>query len=606
MGQGVFIHFLRKLPKSRPFLSFAFTPESRTIYRLENSLSPPDRETRVHKPSLAIFVLASATLLCLEKASAQTQTTSQLSYGSQASSALSTSAPAPAPVAAVSRTIKATHYRLQGGQAKLDFHGTDQMQRASGEAKVEGKKTNFEIDAKFQGFEDATKFGLEYLTYVLWAISPEGRPVNLGELTLDHHGNAQVKAYTDLQTFGMIVTAEPYFAVSQPGNLVVAESNSLSGASTDVDAKYELAPRGTYSATNSHINDAIFGIDPKTPLELFEARNAVRIAHIADADKYAASILSKAGQQLLNAETLYRQKQKKETVGVAAKEATETAEEARLMAVKKKAEEDAQAAAAAREAKARADAAAESQRRAEAEAARQAAEKARAEAEQAKAEAERMKQEAIAAAQEAARQKAEAEKAKQAAIDQQQALAADAAQARLDAQKSESLREQAEREKQDLRARLLQQLNSILATRDSARGLVANMSDVLFRSGSYELAPGARERLAKVSGIVLAYPSLHVSIEGHTDSVGTDDYNQTLSERRAQAVRDYFVQQGIASTAVEAHGYGKTEPIASNDTPEGRQQNRRVELVLSGDAIGNSLDEPAQGPATSAAAAPRQ
>ena len=117
------------------------------------------------------------------------------------------------------------------------------------------------------------------------------------------------------------------------------------------------------------------------------------------------------------------------------------------------------------------------------------------------------------------------------------------------------------------------------------------MSDVLFRSGSFELLPGARERLAKVSGIVLAYPSLHVAIEGHTDSVGSDDYNQQLSERRAQAVRDYFVQQGINSANVEAHGYGKTEPIATNDTPEGRQQNRRVELILSGDAIGNAADE---------------
>lgn len=555
--------------------------------------------------SLAFILLATAAFV-----SAQTQATSPSPYTTTqtvtTTTVATTSAPVPAAVPTVSRTIKATHYRIQGGSTKIDFHGSDQMQRASGEAKIEGKKTNFEIDAKFQGFEDATKFGLEYLTYVLWAISPEGRPVNLGELTLDHHGNAQVKAYTDLQTFGMIVTAEPYFAVSQPGNLVVAESNSLSGASTDVDAKYELAPRGTYSATNSHINDAIFGIDPKTPLELFEARNAVRIAHIADADKYAASILSKAGQQLLNAETLYRQKQKKETIAVAAKEATETAEEARLMAVKKKAEEDAQAAAAAREAKAKADAAAEAQRRAEAEAAQHAAEKARAEAEQAKAEAERMKQEAIAAAQEASRQKEEAEKAKAEAVAQQQALAADAVQARLDAQKSESLREQAEREKQDLRARLLQQLNSILATRDSARGLVANMSDVLFRSGSFELAPGARERLAKVSGIILAYPSLHVSIEGHTDSVGGDEYNQSLSERRAQAVRDYFVQQGISSGAVEAHGFGKNEPIASNDTQEGRAQNRRVELVLSGDAIGNTADEAPTGPATSATAGPRQ
>jgi len=499
---------------------------------------------------------------------AQTQTAT--SPGSQAGSSSPT----------VLRTIKAMHYRLQGGSTKVDFQGSDLLQRASGEAKVEGKKTNFEIDAKFQGVEDATKFGLEYLTYVLWAVSPQGRPVNLGELTLDKNGNAHVKAFTDLQTFAMVVTAEPYFAVTQPGNMVVMESIATSSASENIDAKYELVARGTYSSTNSHINDAIFGIDPNTPRELFEARNAVRIAHVAEADKYASAILSKAGQQLMRTEDLYRQKTKKDVVEAAAKEATETAEEARLMAVKQKAEAEAQAAAAAREAKARAQ------------------------AEQAQAEAEKAKQEALAAAQEAARQKEEAEKAKAEALAQQQALAAEAEKAKAAAAQSENLRQQAEQEKAELRARLLQQLNSILATRDSARGLIANMSDVLFKSGSYELLPGARERLAKVSGIVLAYPSLHLAVEGHTDSIGTDEYNQNLSEQRAEAVRDYFVQQGIASASIEARGFGKSEPIASNDTPEGRQQNRRVELVLSGDAIGNAIINDA--PPAQSAAAPQQ
>ena len=192
----------------------------------------------------------------------------------------------------VSRTTKAVHYRLQGGTTKVDFQGTDLLQRASGEAKVEGKKTNFEIDAKFQGMEDATKFGLEFLTYVAWAVSPQGRPVNLGEISLDHNGNAHVKAYTDLQTFGMIVTAEPYFAVTQPGNMVVMESAAVNGGGGEnIDARYELVTRGTYSSTNTHIQDAIFGIDSKTPLELFEARNAVRIARIAAAAKYAGSIV---------------------------------------------------------------------------------------------------------------------------------------------------------------------------------------------------------------------------------------------------------------------------------------------------------------------------
>ncbi len=500
----------------------------------------------------------------------------------------------PMPATTVSRTTKAMHYRLQGGTAKVSFAGTELLERASGEAKVEGKKVNLEIDVKFQNMEDATKFGLEYLTYVLWAVSPQGRPVNLGEVTLEH-GNAHVKAFTDLQTFGMIVTAEPYFAVSQPGNMVVMESIPVAGAGTEeIQAKYDLISRGTYSSTNTHIQDAIFGIDSKTPLALFEARNALRIAHIAAADKYAASIMAKAEGQLRHAEEVYRQKQNRASIEAAAKEAVQTAEEARTMSVKQKAEEEARAEAAAREAKARADADAEARRRADAEAARAQAEAARADAEKARAEAERMKQEAEAAAQEAARQRAEAEKAKAEAVAQRQALAVEADKARQAAAQSENLRQQAEKEKQDLRARLLQQLNTILATRDTARGLIANMSDVLFRSGSFELLPGARERLAKISGIVLAYPSLHLQVEGHTDSIGSDEYNQQLSEHRAESVRDYLVQQGISSQSIEAHGFGKTEPIASNDTPEGRQQNRRVELVLSGDAIGTGEETQSQ------------
>jgi len=315
---------------------------------------------------------------------------------------------------------------------------------------------------------------------------------------------------------------------------------------------------------------------------LFEARNAARIAHIAAQDKYATSILTKADQQLSQAEDAYRQHQSRAGIEAAAKEATETAEEARVMAVKQKAEEEAQAEAAAREAKARADADAESRRRAEAETER--------------AEALRMKQEAQQAAQEAARQREEAEKAKAEALAQQQALAAETEKARRAAQQSESLRQQAETEKQEMRARLLQQLNTILATRDTARGLIANMSDVLFKSGSSELLSGARERLAKVSGIVLAYPGLHLEVEGHTDSIGGDEYNQSLSERRAEAVRDYLVQQGITGEAIVSRGLGKSEPVASNDTPEGRQQNRRVEIVLSGDAIGGAEG---QAPSTS-------
>ena len=236
----------------------------------------------------------------------------------------------------VSRTTKAVNYRRGGEDTKVNFQGTELMQPASGEAKIANKNNRVEIDAHFELLEDATKFGFEYLTYVLWAVSPQGRAVNLGEIVLKN-GSGRVKAITDMQTFGMIVTAEPYFAVTQPGNVVVME-NILPAANTsrveNIEAKYELLGRGVYSSSNTRIENAIFGIDPKAPRALFEARNALRIAHVALADKYAASTLGKAEQQLHVAEDAYRQKRERSVVEAAAREAVSTAEEARVMAVK--------------------------------------------------------------------------------------------------------------------------------------------------------------------------------------------------------------------------------------------------------------------------------
>ena len=516
------------------------------------------------------------------------------------------------PAKSVYRTTKAVNYRRAGSSTKIDFQGTELMSGASGDARVQSKSTRIEIEARFQGLDEATKFGLEYLTFVLWAVSPGGRAVNLGEVVLKA-GVAQVKAnITDMQTFGMIVTAEPYFAVTQPGNTVVLENvfgPATLGKVENIDASYELLGRGIYSSSNTKIENAIFGVDRKTPLEVFEARNAVRIAHIALADKYAPGMVAKAEQQLRALEEAYSRHHDRKSVEASAREVVGTAEEARVMAVKQKAEEDAQARIAAekkaaeeREAKARADAAAEAQRRVE-------AEQARKQAEAAQAEALRMRQEAEKAAAEASRQKQEADQARAAALAQQQAAQAEAEQAskdraaaqaaaeqaardrsvaQADAEKARQAAAQAEAEKAQLRAQLLAQLNSILQTRDSARGLIVNMSDVLFDTGSYTLKPGAREKLAKISGIVLAHPGLTLQIEGHTDSVGGDDFNQQLSERRAGSVRDFLADQGVPASGITARGFGKTQPVASNDTAEGRQRNRRVELVVNGEAIGST------------------
>ena len=477
------------------------------------------------------------------------------------------------------RTVRAVNYRRAGITTHISFRSTDASQLASGEAEVKNKGNRVEIQARFTALEQATKFGLQYLTYVLWAVSPQGRAENLGEVTLKS-GSGEVKAITEMQTFGMIVSAEPYFAVTQPGAFVVLE-NTADQAAEPVEARYGLLGPEAYSSSNTKIENAIFGIDSRTPLELFEARNAVRIARNAAADKYALASLAKAEQQLETAEEAYRQKRDRKVVEAAARDAVQTAEEGRVMAVKAKAEEDAQAKIAAdkraaeeREAKARADAAAEVQRRMEADQAREQAEVARAEA-------ERLRQQAEKAAAEAARAKQEAEAARAAALAERQAAQADAENARQAAAKAEA-------EKADLRGQLLNQLNSILETQDSARGLIVQMSDVLFDTGSATLKAGAREKLAKISGILLAHPGLTLEIEGHTDSVGSDDFNQQLSERRADSVRDFLAEQGVPVSTIAARGFGKAQPVASNDTPEGRQRNRRVELVVNGESIGKS------------------
>jgi outer membrane protein OmpA-like peptidoglycan-associated protein len=500
--------------------------------------------------------------------------------------------PAPsAPSGATSHTTKALNYRHVNGAVKVTFQGTDLMKSASGEAKVESKNNRMEIEAKFQALDDATKFGLQYLTYVLWAVSPEGRAENLGEIVLKN-GAAELKADTEMQTFGMIVTAEPYFAVTQPGDMVVLENNPspASGNVENIDATFELLGRGAYSSSNTAIQGAIFGIDRNTPLELFEARNAVRIAGNANAQQYAADVWAKAQKELASAEDAYRQKRDRKVIEADSRDAAETAEDARVMSAKKKAEEDAQGkmladkqAAEQREAQARAEAEAEAQRRQQ--------------AEQAQAQAEQMKKEAQQAAEEAAKEKA-------AALAQQQAAEAAAKQAQADAEKARQLAAQAEAEKAQLRSQLLQQFNAVLQTQDTARGLIVNMSDVLFDTGSAELKPGAREKLAKISGILLAHPGLTLQVEGYTDSTGSDALNMELSGMRADAVRDYLAQQSVAISSMTAQGFGKANPVASNDTPEGRQRNRRVELVVNGDSIGSAQAASNAAGAPAAAAAP--
>jgi outer membrane protein OmpA-like peptidoglycan-associated protein len=550
-------------------------------------------------------------------------------------------------VTVTARTAKAINYRHRSGATTIDFRGTELLPGARGEAKVESKQGYIEIEVEFDDLQPASRNGAEYLTYVLWAITPEGRTANLGEVLLNGT-KAKLNVTTELQVFGLVVTAEPYFAVTQPSDLIVMENvvrKDTVGKIEEIDAKYELLQRGQYQRLT---NALALKPDPKIPLELYEARNAVQIARSMGADRFATETFVKAEKSLAQAEAYQARKAGKNPVTMTARETVQTAEDARAIAVKRQqenalnterqqaAEREGQANSARVAAQSETDRVtrdAEAARiRAQADAERLTREK-DAQTAAALAEADRVKREsdlrmaaaatdanrlklenearAAAAAADADRLKLENETRAAAAkieadrvkLENDSRIAAAAAETdRLkrenEAQRAASQAEldnaakdraRMEAEKMELRVMLLKQFNAILQTRDTARGLIVNMSDVLFDTGKFSLRPTAREKLAKVAGIVSGHPGLRLDVEGHTDSVGGDDFNQRLSEQRGGAVRDYLTKEGMAASSVTAKGLGKTQPVASNDTAQGRQQNRRVELVISGDLIGTEI-----------------
>lgn len=548
----------------------------------------------------------------------------------------------------VDRTFTAVNYQYRSGSTRIDFRGSALAPTASGEAEVESRRGFLEIDAEFRGLRPARTLGSEYFTYVLWAVTPQGRAQNLGELVL-RGDRSSLRVTTELQAFALIVTAEPYFAITQPTDVVILENAvraDTRGRIEEVPATSALVRRAAFGSEEKpdELTAKLMVVSSRVPLELYQARNAVRLIRRMGAEAHAKETFDKAVDLLLQAEN-YQARSRPETraATMMARQAVQVAEDARLLTMQRL-DEERQALerreAAEREAQARKQAELEAQRRAQADIDRQAAEEARRTAERARTdaeaaqsradaarlEAERARTDAEAAAERAqavrleaeraaeaaAREKADADAARQAALAelerireesaaerakldaaraealrQQQAAEVDAARAREAAATADQLREEAERERAELRDRLQAQLNQVLETTSTARGLIVSMSDVLFDTGQFTLRPTAREKLARISGILAIQPDLRIEVEGHTDSVGTTEFNQRLSEQRATAVRDYLVEQGIGAEFISARGFGEERPKVNNDTAAGRQQNRRVELVVSGKAIGS-------------------
>ena len=507
---------------------------------------------------------------------------------------------------------QAISYRVGGGATKVTLISTSAAPQAYGEARVEAKREATYVEAEVKGLAQPTSFGASFLTYVLWAVSPEGSTYNLGEVRIGDAGEGRLKTSTQLQAFSLFVTAEPYFAVHQPSEILVLENEIRKDTKGEVLPvhEYKLMARAQYQQLG---NPLALSVDLKhVPLEVYEARNAAEIARSRGAEQYAPDIFATMSASLKKAEDALAQKAGNKEIISAARQAVQSAEDARSLAVQRqreeqiarereaaaaqaKAEAEAKAAAEAAEAKRKADA--EAQRQAELAAAREANMKAQAElaALKAKMDADAQAAKAKAEADALAKAKADAE-----ALAARTKAEADAREAKANAEadalraKEEAARAEAEQARQDaeaLRAQLLEQFNRILDTRDTPRGLVVNMADVLFDTAKFDLRPIAREKLARLSGIVLAHPGLNLAIEGYTDSTGTDEFNQKLSEQRADSVRRYLIDQGLPESNLTAKGFGKSMPVADNSTAAGRQQNRRVEIVISGEVIGTKIGQ---------------
>jgi outer membrane protein OmpA-like peptidoglycan-associated protein len=466
----------------------------------------------------------------------------------------------------VTHTVEALALTFPEGKTiSVKLKGTYRLPKGNGEAKVERKKGTTEVEIELDEMKPAAGFGGDYEVFVLWSASPEGLATNLGEFVLD--GNrGKLDASTRLQTFGLFITAEPHFLVRNPSRFVVLE---MVRPTDEVKIPYQVAKivyrgqEGVYRAereTLANVPEA----KNEVRTDVAQAQAAVRLAAAAKAEELSSEKFAVAQAALRKAEEAASGSVDQKRVQELAKETVRLAYEAQV-ASEQRAEQ----------------LALDAERKAKAE-------------EAARLEQERQKAD-IARAEEA-RQRAEAEAASirsQAQEELSRREAEKAQRQREDAQRKEEearlAATRAEQEKAALRAKLLAQFNAILPTTDSDRGLVVNIGDVLFDTGKYNLQQEATLKLARFAGIILNYPELSIQSEGHTDTTGSAELNQRLSEQRAAAVRDFLISQGLTAQKLTSVGRGFAVPVADNDSADGRRKNRRVELIISGEVIGTKV-----------------
>jgi outer membrane protein OmpA-like peptidoglycan-associated protein len=486
----------------------------------------------------------------------------------------------------------------EGVTISIKFQGTHRLPTASGEAKIQRKKGMTEIEIEIDEMKPASYFGGDYNTYVLWIVSPEGHVDNVGEFILE--GNrSKLNVSTPLETFGMFITAEPHFLVGSPSRFVVMENTrparEIGNPIQTSQIKY-AGFDGIYHFERESLAN-LPEIKGEVRADVGQARTSVELAERAGAPAFAAEELAQAREAQQKTEAAAAAGISQRVVMVQAHETVRLAVDAQKLA-----EQRAFQAALDAERKAKAEEIAKLEKGIEA--AQTEAERARLIAEQRELQLrieERARQEALRQAEDAARRAAEEERRRQAAeaaaerarLEAEDAArrAAEEARRRRESEQqaqqlalakteAEMAAERARQEREEARARMQQALGLVAETRETARGIIVNLPDILFDFNRATLRPQAREVLSKIAGIMLVARGYQLKVEGHTDNIGSDDYNQKLSEKRAQAVRDYLASSGLSADIITAQGFGESQPIASNTKPAGRQKNRRVEIVI--------------------------
>jgi outer membrane protein OmpA-like peptidoglycan-associated protein len=447
----------------------------------------------------------------------------------------------------------------EGRSTDVDIVGLSPRPGRIGEADIKRNEGRTRIKLRIdESLRHPQSLGSLYTTYVLWAVAPEGRTENLAELPPTQHFD--VEATTSFDTFGLIITAEPYAAVSRPGARLVAEG----APRTDTRAQVETATI-EYAPSPERLAGRPDRADFKTPLLVLGAHRAVEMAKAAGASEHADTELREAEVKLTALDQLSHGKKKlSKDAETLARDVMRLAEHARIVT---------------------ADRQEQARRAEERTAARTAIRRAETDADRAEAKAAVERENAAQAREDAERADREAAKARASmrdAQDETEHARADEVSARTEADRARAEAREAQQDKAEMQAQLYRSLSAILETRREARGLIVNLSDVLFDFDRASLKPGAREKLSRLSGILLAYPGRYdIEVEGHTDSIGSHEYNLRLSEDRARSVSSYLRDAGIpAARITRVTGFAETRPVASNDNTAGRQMNRRVELII--------------------------